>query len=122
MHLTVDHRQFAVNGGRVGQMVQGANAVAEHHVGQQLAVHPHARRAHRMGGLQALDIAADDAGEAAHVVALHRVIAVQARRVRGLGKRAEFVQDHAAIDAFAQGVDAGKIATQRAAGVDDGGG
>ena len=122
MHLTVDHGQLAVNGSRVGQVVQGTNAVAEHHVGQQLAIHPHAWRAHRMGGLQALDIAADDAGEAAHVIALHRVVTVQARRVRGLGKRAELVQDHAAIDAFAQGVDAGKIATQWAAGVDDGGG
>ena len=69
-----------------------------------------------------LHIAADHATEAAHIVALHRIIAVQARRHGRLGERAELEQNHATVHATAQGMHAREVAAQRAARIDDGGG
>ena len=122
LHLTIDDSQLTVNGGRVAQVVQGRDAVAQHHVRQQLSIHPHARRAHGMRAVQTLHIAADHATEAADIVALHRIIAVQARGHGRLGERAELEQYHAAIDTPAQGMHAREVAAQRAARIDDGGG
>ena len=122
LHLTLDDSQLTVNGGRAAQVVQGRDAVAQHHVGKQLAVHPHARRAHGMRAVQTLHIAADHATEAADIVALHRIIAVQARGHGRLGERAELEQHHAAVDAPTQGMHAREVAAQRAARIDDGGG
>ena len=117
-----DDGQLPVNGSRAAQVVQGRDAVAQHHVGQQLAIHPHARRTHRMRAVQTLNIAADHATEAADIVALHRIIAVQARCHGRFGERAELKQHHAAVDATTQRMHAREVAAQRAARIDDGGG
>ena len=103
LHLPLDDGQLTVNGGRVAQVVQRRDAISQHHVGQQLAVHPHARRTHSMRAVQTLHIAADHATEAADIVALHRIIAVQARRHGRLGERAELEQHHAAVHTSTQG-------------------
>ena len=74
-----------------------------------------------MRAVQTLNIAADHATEAADIVALHRIIAVQARCHGRFGERAELEQHHAAIDATTQRMHAREVAAQRAARIDDGG-